>query len=158
MLIYLNREVLPHVLEFVKEVGKERCLAHAFILDWTGPPPPPMPVRVHWVDEDIAIEVIDKALQTVGIPLIANCRGFNDDYVVENNIIERMVADAKKYKSIAGLGIYYSQPAMPPPSFLHAFNLAGYKGWTNANMDLSQFQETHWFGMCDDMSQAILHE
>jgi hypothetical protein len=153
-----NVEVLPHVLEFVQAVGKERCMAHAFILDWTGPPPPNISIRPHWVDEDVSIEAVDKALQTVGIPLIANCRGYNDNFVIENNIIQRMITDAKKYSSIAALGIYYPQPAMPPPDFLRAFNEAGYKGWVNANMDLTKFREIRWVGMSDDLSQALLHD
>jgi hypothetical protein len=152
-----NKEVIPYILEFAKEVGKDRCMAHAFISDWTRyPQPSEIQIEPHWVDEDLSLEVVDEALQSLEIPLIANCRGFNNDHVEQHKLIQKILEDAKNHKSIAALGLYYAAPETPRLDFLHDFNKAGYKAWINANTDLEEYEGIAWVGMCDNLNRAIL--
>lgn len=152
-----NKEVIPYILEFAKDVGRGRCIAHAFISDWTRyPQPPEIPIEPHWIDEDLSLEVVDEALQSLEIPLIANCRGFSNDHVEQHKLVQKMVEDAIGHKSIAALGLYYAAPETPHLDFLRGFNKAGYKAWINANTNLEVYEDIQWVGMCDDLNQAIL--
>lgn len=151
--------VLPHIVKFAQEIGKDRCFAHAFILDWNqGQQPSNIETEPHWVEEDISLEALDKELQAAGgIPLIANCRGFCNEHVEVHEIIPKMIEDAKRHKSVAALGLYYPESADKPLlKFLRSFNDAGFKAWINANTDLERYKDIRWVGMCDSMEQSLL--
>lgn len=153
-----NIEVLGYVIEFAKEVGAGRCLAHAFIREWTKETPEGIETHPHWVAEDMPLAILDEKLTEVGIPLIANCRAFNNEHVAKHGLIDEMARDAKQYKSVAALGLYLKESHNPKLEYLRAFNDAGYYAWINSNNDIAPYEDIRWVGMCDDMDRALLPE
>lgn len=139
VLIDIKDEITFSYLEdFVKKVGAERCIVHAFIKNWTEVPAG-MSSEPHWYREDIDLFPLDEILVHLGVPLIANCRGFSDQHVENNKLIVRMLDDASKCKSIVSLGLYYPEAFLPNVKFLKSINSMGYYAWVNGNV--TQFQE-----------------
>ncbi len=150
-----DEATFPYLKEFVKAVGAERCIVHAFIKDWTLVPSE-IPVDPHWYREDIDLEALDKLLTSLGIPLVANCRGFSDEHVEANHLISKMGEDAKKYKSIVCLGLYYPGAPLPKTALLESINEAGYYAWINGNVEGYREKIGHvkHIAMSDEMSQC----
>jgi hypothetical protein len=133
-----DQTVLIYLEEFIKEIGSHRCIVHAFIKDWTILPKEEAP-EPHWTQEDIELAKLGAILDQLNVPLIANCRGFSDQHVKENKLIQKIIDDARKYKSIVCLGLYYPKAPIPEIDYLQAINAAGFHAWVNANDP--QFQE-----------------
>ncbi len=133
VLIDLKDKAVFHYLEeFIKEIGNERCIVHAFIKDWTllpnGQNPDP-----HWANEDIELSTLNGILEQLNVPLIANCRGFNDQHIREHGLVSKIIENAKRCKSIICLGLYYPSAPIPNVDYLHSINAAGFHAWVNAN-------------------------
>lgn len=127
-----DKAAFTYLEEFIKEIGCQRCIVHAFIKDWTllphGENPDP-----HWEQEDIDLTSLNGLLAQLNVPLIANCRGFSDAYVHEQKLIDRITQDAKNHQSIVCIGLYYPKAPLPSIDFLRSINAAGYHAWINAN-------------------------
>jgi hypothetical protein len=156
VLIDLKDEAcFPYLEEFVHKVGASRCLVHAFIKDWTYVPEG-IEREPHWYLEDIDLGRLDALLTKIQVPLIANCRCFNDDNIRRHSLLEKMIEDSKNSQSIICLGLYYKGAAFPEIEFLRAINDAGYYAWINANLkerDLL-FCSIKYIGMSDEIEDA----
>jgi len=128
-----DEAVFPYVETFAKEIGKERCIVHAFIKNWTHIPPNITP-EPHWYREDIDLFALDTLLSRLGVPLIANCRGFSDEHVKNHDLITTILEDTKKCKSVIALGLYFPGAPLPLTEYLVRFNTAGYYAWVNGNV------------------------
>lgn len=119
----------------ILSVGAPRCIVHAFIHQWTMLPEGSLP-EPHTYREDVNLHALDQKLTALGVPLIANCRGFSIENVEANNIVETMINDALLCESIVSLGIYLpaGSPA-PDVRLLRAINNAGYYAWVNGNAE-----------------------
>lgn len=141
--------------KFIKKIGVERCIVHAFIKNWTVVPPG-RSLEPHWYREDIDLFALDQILAPLGVPLIANCRGFSDQNIEENGVILKMVEDARMCKSVVCLGLYYPGAPLPDAAFLQSINDAGYYAWVNGNVN--QFQEKigsiKYIAMSDDSEKC----
>lgn len=146
-----DQAVFPYLKEFVDAVGAERCIAHAFIKNWTIVPENVVP-EPHWYREDIDLYALNAVLAPLKIPLIANCRGFSDQYVEKMGLVAKMLGDAKKCSCVICLGLYYPSAPTPRIDYLKAFNDAGYRAWVNANLPSIPGIKT--VGMCDDISRC----
>ena len=129
-----DEAVFPYVEIFVKAVGKERCIVHAFIKNWTRVPEGAI-VEPHWYREDIDLFALDALLSRLGVPLIANCRGFSDENIKKHDMIAKMLSDSKHCKSVICLGLYYPGVPLPNIEFLKKINAAGYYAWVNGNVE-----------------------
>lgn len=145
-----DEATFPFLKGFIKAVGAERCIVHAFIKNWTIAP------ELLWYHEEIDLFAIDKILSQLGVPLIANCHGFSDEHMEENGLIFKMIQDARRCKSVVSLGLYYPEAPLPNFKFLQLINKAGYYAWVNGNVD--QFQEKigeiQYIAMSDDMQKC----
>lgn len=143
--------VLPYLEEFVHTVGANRCIAHAFIKNWTHVPVGVTP-EPHWYREDIELSALNEVLGRLGVSLIANCRGFSDQHVEKLGLVSQMLEDCTTCSNVVSLGIYYPGAPLPKVDFLKAFNEAGYYAWINANLESPPGLKT--VGMCDDLSRC----
>lgn len=126
--------VFPYLEKFVNEIGAKRCLAHAFIKNWTIVPEGTLP-GPHWYREDIDLDSVDAFLRKLGVPLIANCRGFSNQHMEEQGVISQIIRDCERCESIIALGIYYPEVSLPKMELLKSFNQAGYYAWVNGNLE-----------------------
>lgn len=146
-----DEAVLPYLEDFVQTIGSDRCIAHAFIKNWTSIPEGVTP-EPHWYREDIELFALNEVMGRLGISLIANCRGFSDQHVEKLGLISKMIEDCKACRSVICLGIYYPGAPLPKVDFLKTFNEAGYYAWVNANLESAPGLKT--VGMCDDLSRC----
>lgn len=119
---------------FVKAIGSNRCIVHAAIQNWRIIPSD-VSMESHWHREDIELFALDDLLTRLQVPLIANCRGFSDEHVEKNALLQIMINDAKKCKSVIALGFYYPGVPLPKIEYLEKINEAGYFAWVNGNID-----------------------
>ncbi|MCH9608761.1 MAG: hypothetical protein S4CHLAM45_06730 [Chlamydiales bacterium] len=146
--------VLPFVEKFVNAVGAKRCTAHAFVKDWVHIPQG-VEQDPHWYCEDIDLFSLDRFFANLAVPLIANCRAFDDAHVEKNGILKRMLVDSQKCESIVALGLYYSPDVqLPKIDFLKRINGAGYAAWVNANVEgfEKRIGDIKYIAMSDDIS------
>lgn len=128
-----DEAVYPFLQQFIQAVGPKRCIVHAFVKNWTHIPPNAT-TEPHWYREDVDLFALNDILVQLNVPLIANCRGFSDANVKQNNLVSQMIEDSKRCSSILSLGLYYPGVPLPNIQFLHAFNDAGYYAWVNGNI------------------------
>ncbi len=147
-----DTNAISAVASIVGELGAARCLIHAFIKDWTpdcakyGVTPEP-----HWYREDIDLGTIGVFCDTAKVPLIANCRGFSDDVVKQEDLVTRMVADAKHYPSIISLGLYYPGAPIPAIEYLQTIHSSGFAPWANGNRYTQPIVDIPVVAMEDDI-------
>lgn len=147
--------VYPILEEFIQKVGPERCMVYAFIKEWNVLPEGAM-IEPHWHREDVELSTLDALLIKYEVPLIANCRAFNDMHVEKNQLIEKMVADAKRYKSVVSLGLYYKDASLPSSSYLKRFNDAGLYAWVNGNIPClkEKMGNIRYIAVCDHLNDC----
>lgn len=130
-----DETVYPFLQQFIKAVGPERCIVHAFIKNWTRVPQNTTR-SPHWDREDVDVFKLDGILAPLKVPLIANCRGFNDANVEQNDLVAQMLKDSKQCSSVVALGLFYSKTigVLPEKKFFQAFHDAGYYAWVNGDI------------------------
>jgi hypothetical protein len=144
--------VLDYLADFIKSVGPKKCMVHAFIKNWTILPSKTTPAP-HWYQEDMNLFQLDVFLHQLGVSFIANCRGFSDDHILENKIIDQMIKDCRSCHNVIAIGFYYPAVALPNLEFLSKINEAGYYAWVGANSEeyLTEIGSIKHIGMCDDL-------
>lgn len=113
-------------------------------------------IEPHWYREDIDLFALDAILEPLGVPLIANCRGFSDQNIEENALISKMIEDAKVCKSVVSLGLYYPGGSLPNFKFLKLINSTGYYAWVNGNVShfLEKIGDIKYIAMSDDIQKC----
>ncbi|MCI5052787.1 MAG: hypothetical protein MRY21_06615 [Simkaniaceae bacterium] len=141
--------VIPYVAALAREIGKERCLVHAFIREWQ-PPAEVLKAQAHWVKEAISL----KKIEALAIPFIANCHAVSREYTESANLLEMMLKSASECKSLIALGLYFEDISLPALSTLKAINDAGYYAWVNGNLPniKEQLKEIDYYAMVDEFS------
>lgn len=136
-----DETVYPFLQQFIKAVGPERCMVHAFIKNWTR-----VPLNTarspHWDREDVDLYKLDGILAPLNVPLIANCRGFTDAHVKQHDLVSQMIKESKRCTSVVALGLFYSKTigVLPDIRFLQAFHDVGYYAWVNG--DIANLEKT----------------
>lgn len=149
-------DALPFLEKMVHQIGKDRCLVHAFIKDWTIYPEG-IEKEPHWIEEDIDLEILDRALTNLNIPLIANCRGFSDVHVKENGLIDKILQDSQACSSIISCGLYYPGAILPDLTLLSKIQNGGYYPWINGNLlSEEELKKNRYIAMCDTIEKAAL--
>jgi hypothetical protein len=150
-----DQAVFPYLENFIKTVGPDRCIVHAFIKNWTHIPKS-VKQDPHWYREDVDLFALNNMLVKLDVPLIANCRGFSNKNIEQNKILSQMIKDSKQCKSIVSLGLYYPGVPLPDIKFLKIINQNGYYAWVNGN--ISQLQEKlgmiKYIAMSDDIMRC----
>lgn len=150
-----DEAVFPYLETLIQNIGSHRCLAHAAIKNWVILPRD-LSKEPHWDQEDIELFALDDLLAKHGVPLIVNCRGFSDEHVERENLLQTIFQDVKKCKSVLAIGFYYPNAPLPKKDYLEKINQEGYLAWVNGNIQgfEEKLRPIKYIAMCDDMEKC----
>src|SRR5438552_3471101 len=88
--------VYKEVFQNVDKLGPNICLVYSFIKYWTPDITKySITVEPDWYREDIDIKTIASFCDKKKVPLIAICRGLNDDTILKEGLLMKMINDVQ---------------------------------------------------------------
>lgn len=151
-----HKKALPKIKEIIARLGKNRCILHSFIKEWSTPYPEGIHMEAHWSVEDVPYDDIKKIIDETGVKTIGAIHALSEQRVRDEGLLDKALSMAQGFESVS---LYLPGVKVPSKDFSKKTFEAGYLPWISQDeLDINgEDLDFAYVGMSDDPAKATVN-